>query len=308
MTLALLCSGQGLQHRGMFDLLVSDPAAAPVLASASAVLGRKVGALAAASDDGDLQANRTGQILCVARALAAGAALAPASPWLVAGYSVGEMAAWGLAGFWSADETLRLTARRAELMDAASSGGDRLGFVRGLDRDIVAGLVARFACAIAIVNPERLFIIGGDAAAVAECCEEALRRGAVAAKPIAVRVASHTPRLAPAVAPLLASLEAAETALPTPGRTLIAAATASVVTGRIGLAGLASQVAATIDWAATLEALVERGVDRMFELGPGTALAEMARAAFPNLAVRALDDFATLKGARAWVERYKREP
>lgn len=303
MTLALLCSGQGLQHRGMFDRMADDPRAAPVLATASALLGRDVRALLSETSEDDLQANRTGQILCAAQSLAAAAALAPTSPFLIAGYSVGEMAAWGVAGFWSAEQTLSLTARRAELMDAASGRDDRLGFVRGLERTQVERLAARFHCAIAIVNPDRLFILGGTQGEVENCCAAALAEGAVAARPIAVRVASHTPRLTSAVAPFLAALEAVPPARPSQGRTLIATADASIVAGRAGLPDLASQIATTIDWASTLEALVERGVDRMFELGPGTALADMARSAFPGIAVRALDEFSTLDGASAWLRR-----
>ena len=54
---------------------------------------------------------------------------------IVAGYSVGEVAAWGVAGLLGATDTLDLVARRAEAMDAASPPGDGLLFVRGLSRD-----------------------------------------------------------------------------------------------------------------------------------------------------------------------------
>jgi hypothetical protein len=47
-----------------------------------------------------LNASRSGQILCCTQALAAWAALGPAQPTraVVAGYSVGELAAWGWVG------------------------------------------------------------------------------------------------------------------------------------------------------------------------------------------------------------------
>jgi [acyl-carrier-protein] S-malonyltransferase len=307
-TTAWLCSGQGRQTRTMFQLFDGAEAARPVLAAASALLGGDVQRLVDAAPEDALDGNRTGQLLCVTRALAASACLASAQAperLLVAGYSVGEMAAWGVAGLWSAEETLRLTARRAEHMDAVDTGGG-LGFVRGLDRAAVERLVARFSCALAIVNPQRLFIVGGARDDVARCCAAALEAGAVRAQPIAVHVASHTPRLAAAVAPFARDLEALgqlDTRRPFPGTTLLGAADASLVASAAsGASGLAAQLATPVDWAATLEALVERGADRLLELGPGDALATMTRGAYPALDVRALDDFRSLAGARSWLD------
>ncbi|WP_174286894.1 ACP S-malonyltransferase [Sphingomonas bacterium] len=306
MTLALLCSGQGRQDRGMFDVFEGQPAAVPILAEVGALLGRDVGTLLRDASEAELHANRTSQILCVARALVTAAGLAPPKPYIVAGYSVGEMAAWGVAGVWTSEQTLRLTAARAETMDAASGANDGLGFVRGLTRDRVDVLVARFECAIAIVNPALLFVIGGEREQVARCCAAALDEGAVAARPIAVNIASHTPRLSGAVAPFRAALDASMPGRPHPGVTLISAADASIVSGARGVPGLAAQLDTTIDWAATLEALVERGVRRVLELGPGTAIADMARGAYPVLDARSIDEFRALDGVTGWIERQAR--
>ena len=282
-----------------FDIFAGEAQAAPILASARDLLGADPHAL----PDAARYENRAGQILCVARALAAAACLAPAAGCVVAGYSVGEVAAWGVAGFWSFEQTLRLTALRAELMDAAGGDAGGLGFVRGLERGHVEALAAQFDCALAIVNPRQSFVIGGPRDRVEQCCAAALAQGAAAARRIGVNVASHTPLLAGAVAPFRAVLQATPLSRPMPGRVLVGAATASVVAGAPGLAGLAAQIGTTLDWAAVLDSLIERGVDRVLELGPGSALAEMAHTAYPALDVRALDDFRSLAGAAAWMRR-----
>jgi len=301
-SLALLCSGQGRQARGMFALFDGADAAQPVFDAAASVLGADPRALVAEADEATLHNNRISQILCVTRALAAAACLELDSPLLVAGYSVGEMAAWGVAGFWSAQETIRLTAIRAELMDQADGGDGGLGFIRGLDRKAVEPLVADYRCAIAITNPDRLFVIGGVRADVAACCAQALVVGAASARPLAVNVASHTPRLSSAVEPFEAVLSRSVPARIIKGRTLLGASDGAVVYSLArGAPGLARQLAHTVDWAGTLAALVERGADRIFELGPGGALSDMMRGAYPTLPVRALDDFQTLAGARAWL-------
>ena len=303
MTLVLLCSGQGRQDRAMLDLFVDHPATASILAEASTLLGQDARTLLRTADDTTLFANRTSQILCVARGLIAAACLAPATPIVVAGYSVGEMTAWGVAGIWSPTRTLRLTAVRAEAMDSASGADDGLGFVRGLASERVEALVARFDCAIAIVNPDRVFVIGGARGQVEKCCIAALAEGATAARPIAVHIASHTPRLSAAVAPFRAALAASAPTRPARGHTLIGAADASIITGAGGIAGLARQIDTTIDWAATLEAIVERGGSRFLELGPGSALADMVRATYPTLDARAVDDFRSIAGIESWISK-----
>jgi [acyl-carrier-protein] S-malonyltransferase len=302
MTLALLCSGQGRQGPAMLDLVAEDDRAAAVIATTAALLGADPYALLRQGAGDVLNANRTGQVLCVARALAVAACLEPLPPFVVAGYSVGEVAAWGVAGIWAPGQTLSLAARRAELMDEAGGADGGLGFVRGMERTAVDDLVARFGCAISIVNPERLFIIGGARTDVAACCAQALREGAASARPIAVNVASHTPWLAKAVAPFEAVLRAAGGGSPRRDRTLLGAAEARVVaSAALGAPGLARQLAHTIDWSATLQAVVERGADRVLELGPGDALAQMVRSAYPHLKVRAVDDFRSLAGLRSWI-------
>ncbi len=299
---ALLCSGQGRIERNMLDRLAGVPEAGPIFATARDLLGRDVLDLLAHGDEETILQNRTSQILCVTRALAAAACLHVEGPALVAGYSVGEMAAWSIAGFWRSEQALRLTARRAELMDAADGDGG-LGFVRGLDAAALDRLLAAHGCAIAIRNPGDLYIIGGAREAVAACCVEALQRGAPGARPIAVHVASHTPRLAAAVAPFLDALRREGVAHPKGPIVLIGAAQARVIDApEDGLPGLAHQLATTVDWNAVLTALVERGARRMLELGPGSALAEMVHASWPDIEVRSLDDFRTLEGARRWFE------
>ena len=156
MTLAILCSGQGGQHRDMFALTSDAPEAAQLFTHATALLGgRDPREFVRGEADGVLQHNRAGQILCTLQPLAAACALADVIPRgvVIAGYSVGEVAAWGVGGLFDATATLDLVARRAEAMDAATHAGDGLIFVRGLSRDEIGRLCERHGAAIAIVNP-----------------------------------------------------------------------------------------------------------------------------------------------------------
>ncbi|WP_428668520.1 acyltransferase domain-containing protein [Reyranella sp.] len=299
MTLALLCSGQGRQHRDMFALAGDAPEAAGLFAHAARLLGgRDPRELVRRDSDEALHANRTGQILCTLEALGAAAALRDALPdrLVVAGYSVGEVAGWGVAGLFSPTDTLDLVARRAEIMDAVSPAGDGLLFVRGLPHAVIDGLCERHDAAVAIVNPGNGFVLGGNRAALVALAEDAKALNAVRVVDVAVNVASHTKRLATASATYREVLSHVAVAPPAPGRRIISGIDgAPVLDVQAGLDKLAGQISHTLQWADCLQGCVEAGATAFLELGPGRALSDMIAGA------RCLEEFRTLEGSRAWL-------
>ena len=307
MTLALLCSGQGHQHPDMFALTADAAEAAPVFAAATRALeGRDARELV--RDAGvDIHANAIGQVLCCTQALAAHAALRPAfgDDLVVAGYSVGELAAWGCAGLLDPDTVIALAAERAAAMDAAGGPDDGLAYVKGLPRARVDALCEEHQVAVAIVNPEDTFVLGGNRGDLSAVCEAATEAGATRTGALKVAVASHTARLARAsdgFADILAGQRFAPALAP---GTRLLSGTDGTNVGRLaeGRAKLARQISQTIDWAACLEGCDEAGATTALELGPGNALARMVTGALPDVRARALDDFRTLDGVRSWLAR-----
>ena len=303
MTLALLCSGQGLQSHDMFALTADAPGADAIFAAAAEPLGEDPRHFVAYAGEA-LFANRASQILCVTQALAIDACIADILPErrVVAGYSVGEVAAWGIAGVWDAAQTLAIVRARAEAMDAVSCGDAGLASIRGLAQAEVARLVEHHGCEIAIVDPDLLFIVGGQRSDLEQVCDAARAAGAARAGLLAVHVASHTSALREAVAPFTDALATVPTLRPKRGTTLLSAVDGSrVFDPKTGVAALAAQVGRRIDWAAVVAAMVEAGVDTVLELGPGKALAAMVRDSLPSLRVRSIDDFRSLDGVRNWL-------
>ncbi|GEP60079.1 ACP S-malonyltransferase [Reyranella soli] len=307
MTLALLCSGQGLQSERMFALTGDALPAAGLFEHAARLLGGDARDLVRQSDDATLHGNRVGQVLCTLQAVAAQACLGDAwpRPLVVAGYSVGEVAAWSVAGLVAPETALDLVARRADAMDAASSAGDGLLFVRGLTRATVETLCRLHDAAIAIVNPGDAYVLGGNGASLDALAIDAKARGASRVVAIAVRVASHTPRLSAAAAAFREFLKRAPVAnAPVAGVRLLSSIDGdTVVDVGAGIDKLAAQVSQTVQWATCLDACVEAGATAFLELGPGRALAEMALLSHSDLPARSLDDFRTLDGVRAWLGR-----
>ncbi len=306
MTLAILCSGQGLQHPGMFALTGPAPAAAGLFGYAKSLLGGRDPRDLVRTNI-DLHDNRLGQTLCTLQPLAVAAALDGFGDTrrIVAGYSVGEVPAWSLAGLMEPRSALDMAARRAEAMDAAGIPGDGLLFIRGLSRDGIASLCAQHSCAVAIVNPGDAVVVGGAGSALDAVAEAARTAGADRVVRIGVKVASHTPRLTAASTSFREGLTQASIAsvLRVGARLLSGIDGAPVLDIRTGLDKLAAQVSQTIQWSDCLAGCVEAGATAFLECGPGRALAEMAASAYPRLPSRSLDDFRSLEGVRDWLIR-----
>ncbi|RUL65740.1 malonate decarboxylase subunit epsilon [Dyella dinghuensis] len=307
MTLAILCSGQGSQHADMFDLTGDAPQAAALFAHASELLCQDPRSLVKRAEREVLHANRTAQLLCTLQALSAAALLDDALPKrrCVAGYSVGEVAAWGVAGLIGARETLDLVAVRASAMDAASHGDESMLFIRGLGKASIEQLCAGREAAIAICNPADAWVLGGRRAALETIAKEARRLGAARVVPVPVKVPSHTYLLAGASVAFghdLADIRLR--ASPTVGTRLFSGIDGdAVLDAKNDVNKLALQISQPIQWARCLDACVEAGAIAFLELGPGRALAEIAAGAYPHIPARSIDDFRSVQGALDWLSR-----
>lgn len=300
MSLALLCPGQGAQHPAMFDRLRGIDAARGVIDACSRVLGRDAFEAAAADDRFD---NNQAQPLVCAASLGHWQGLQHAlpTPTLVAGYSIGELAAHAVAGSFTADICLDLAARRAALMDQASPADAGMQAVLGLHRPALQALCEARGAHIAIVNGVDHFIIGGSLAALQAVASAATQQhGEV--RPLPVHVPAHTPLLAQAADGFAQVL--AQAPLVAPGPLVLAGIDGRPVRDRANTERtLSAQLSQTIEWAQVMRQAFERGARVFLQLGPGTALARMAAADYPCCAVRAVEEFQHLDGAAAWVHR-----
>lgn len=303
---AILCSGQGGQHPAMFDLIANCPETKPIFAAAAGVLGQDPRRFVREAAPSDLFSDLSGQILCCTQALAARTALGPARPEraVIAGYSVGELAAWGCAGALDAAGTLRLAQRRAKLMDAVAPSDGSLAAIIGLRRSDLEPILSRHALFIAIVDDVDSFVIGGARAGLKAACEEAAARGARRTVSLRVAVPSHTPLLSEATKLFRSVLREASPRLPSGGYRLLSGIDGDTIYDmETGIDKLARQISTAIDWAACLESCRSAGAEAALELGPGTALSRMASALFPDGRARGVEEFRTLAGLRTWLQR-----
>jgi [acyl-carrier-protein] S-malonyltransferase len=291
---ALIFSGQGLQHAAMLpwlaeDALTRDVAArlgvadwrtGPGTAGIAGTAGQPV-----AADGGDWPAwaarNANAQCLLTGLALAAWSQLAPLlpGPAAIAGYSVGELAAFSAAGVFDATMALDLARQRAAAMDACATHapGGLLG-LSNVAPATLARLLAGSGVAIAIRNAPDSVVLGGPPQALARVQEAAVAEGAHAT-PLRVAVASHTPSMQPAAAVFAQVL--APLPLARPRTVLFSNAADRVASAEQARHALAAQIATTVRWDECMENLHARGVGRVLEIGAGQALARLWNTRFP---------------------------
>jgi [acyl-carrier-protein] S-malonyltransferase len=305
---AILCSGQGYQGADMFDLLADAPAATPVFEAAKFVLdGKDPRQLVREASNDDLHADKVGQILCCTQAMAAWAVLGAKAPrpLVVAGYSVGELAAWGVAGLLDHKGVLDLAVQRAAAMDKATTEPSGLVAIRGLRRDALDSICKAHGAYIAIVNSEDQMVVGGTRKALDAVVLDARAAGAKRTTMLPVTVPSHTPLLASASDRFRQTLAKAHLPAEVPSgvRLLSGIDGDTVFDVRAGADKLARQIQQTVDWAACMQSCRAAGVAKIAEFGPGDALAHMMREFMANADVHSLSEFHSLSGFEHWVQR-----
>jgi [acyl-carrier-protein] S-malonyltransferase len=290
----------------MFDLVANCPEAEPIFAAAASVLGQDPRRFVHEVAPAELFSDLSGQILCCTQALAARTALGTAWPAraVIAGYSVRELAAWGCSGAVDGASILSLAQRRAAMMDAVAPRDSGLAAIVGLRRPTLEPILARHALSIAIIDEVDTFVVGGLSADLEAACEEAAARGARRTVSLRVAVPSHTPLLVGATEQFRAILRESSPRLPSAGYRLLSGIDGDTIHDmETGIDKLARQISTTIDWAACLESCRSAGAEAALELGPGTALSRMASALFPGGRARAVEEFRTVAGLRAWLQR-----
>lgn len=301
--LGILCSGQGGQSEGMFDIFAGDSAALEVVAACEAELGVDLRQLVRRGGDA-MFGNRIAQpLICVFQAAAWASLRAQGIETVraVAGYSIGELGAYAVAGALDPRPLTTLARSRGDAMDSASTRASGLAAVRGLSRPETERLCQAHGVEIAIANGFDRFIVGSETAPLTAYTDEAEARGAHIT-PLRITVASHTRLMAPARRPFEKALE--RSGLRAPQVAVLAGVDGLPVFDRDRAAStLSAQISQTVEWAACMDGMAEMGCTALLELGPGAALADMFRERRPELAVRSLCEFRTLAGATAWAAR-----
>ena len=300
----LLCSGQGNQHRAMFDILADSREAQAVLQSAIPFFGCHPVEYLQALNEEELFRNQPAQLLIATLQQATWEALRSRlpAPKVYAGYSLGEVSAYGCAGSLVIDRLLPLIKRRAFLMDAATPQPSGMLAVCGLLQADIETLCTASGVEVAIVNGPDHFVLGGPAESISQCEQHPLAKQATQCKRLQVSVPSHTSWMSSAGVLFQEDLESA--GLADPRGPVLAGINGSPVRSRDEVIPVLSrQIFMSLNWLACMQTSAEMGCRVMLELGPGDALKKIMQDQDSRVAVRSVEDFRSVQGIVDWIRR-----
>jgi [acyl-carrier-protein] S-malonyltransferase len=266
-TTALLFPGQGSQTPDMRELVERHR---PDLLDQA--LGEVGSDLFERADDG----TRWAQPAIFCAALAGWEQLrGSVSPNLMAGHSLGEIAALVAAEAISGEDGVRLVSARGRLMQEAAEetgdGGMLAVRARG-DRGPITEVAEAAGLSIANDNAPDQLVLSGAVAALDEA-EAALAERRVRAKRLPVAGAFHSPLMEPAVEPFRALVADTEVRAPrVPVLSCVTAEPFDDVRAR-----LVEAITSPVRWLDVMRSLERRGARRFVETGPGRVLTNLVR-------------------------------
>ncbi len=282
---ALLLPGQGAQHVGMGrELAEAFPAARDVFERADTALGVDLSRTMWEGPEEELTATHNAQPAILTHSVAVHAVVRDrlSGVRFAAGHSLGEFSAYVAAGSLSFERAVRAVRRRGELMyEAGLSRPGTMAAILGLEDDLLEDVCRRAsrdggACVPANFNAPGQTVISGDAPAIQRALTLAKAAGARRALPLNVSGAFHSPLMEVAEAGLREHLEAVP--FGDPLFPVVSNVTAQPVTdGADARRLLVEQLTSPVRWAASMRAMLDAGVSRFLELGPGSVLAGLMK-------------------------------
>lgn len=277
------------------DLAERYAVARETFEEADAVLGVPLSRIAWDGPEEELTATHNAQPAILTHSIAVFRVLSErlADVRFAAGHSLGEFSAYAAAGALSFADAVRTVRRRGELM--YRSGQERPGTmaaILGLE-DAAVDRVCREAtggdevCVPANYNAPAQVVISGDVGAVERAMELSRTAGAKRAVPLNVSGAFHSPLMEVAEEGLAVALR--DVPLGDPTFPVVSNVSARPVSaGGEARPLLVKQLTSPVRWTESMRFLVEAGVDRFVEVGPGAVLAGLLRRVSRDVEARSI--------------------
>ena len=301
MNFAIIFSGQGLQSLVHVQELLTLADELHV----SAILKRHLPQLFCSDlTEPDLYSNEFAQPFIFALQWCRWQKLKPEIEELMSfsGYSLGELSALICATQTGLEQGLYLAQQRATLMSSATQHASGLIAIQGINLNTLELLLTETVTALSIKLSDSSFVVGGDDANLQQLALQLELRGTRFVKRLNVTIASHTVCMDAAVQPYQQVLQQQD----------FAGLCTAMISGSGGhkffkttdaVNALIHQMNHAIDWDACLSAIQENQPDVVLEIGPGGALSKMLLERNPNCILRAVDDFKSWSGLKAWLEK-----
>lgn len=232
---------------------------------------------------------------CLTTALEVGGQNLP-TPFFMAGHSLGEYTALAAANAIDFGTAVFLAKERGRLMYEAGlkTPGGMVAII-GLEEKVLAEICRETGTVIANINSPGQLVISGATENITKAGEMAKARGAARAIPLQVSGAFHSPLMQPAVdgmTQILAKVTFKDPAVP-----IIANVTALPLTNSHQIKNeLLTQLYSGVQWQRSVEYMVQQGVGKFIEIGPGKVLAGLIKRISRESEMVNIGDVNALKG------------
>jgi len=314
MRLAILCSGQAGQHSTMLDEMLLAADCAELRETASDVLKQDVATWWHALNEVNLFENTNAQFSITLYQIAKWQRLAlslPVAPIAVAGYSLGELIAWHVAGAIDVKDTLYLARERARLMNDYFEhhlpGESCMALCRArvspTQRSARNRALERHGVPIAIYRTDGDFVLGAPAAVLNRLMSDSDTAFADL-KRLPVEVPSHTEWLEGAVEPFFKIVNGV--IKQNPSIPVIAGIDGSPQRQHTDSpSSLSRQLVEPLRWDWCVETLSSMAIDVAIELGPGNDLSRQVENNIHGSIARSTDEFVSVDQIYEWIVRHR---
>lgn len=299
----MLAPGQGSQTPGMLTPWLELPGAADRLAAWSQISGLDLARLGTTATAEEITDTAVTQPLVVAATLLAHEELVrrgvldkvAAAETIVAGHSVGEIAAYAIAGVISADDAVKLAATRgAEMAKACAVEPTGMSAVLGGDEAEVLARLESLDLIPANRNAAGQIVAAGAVAALEKLAEDPPAKARV--RQLATAGAFHTHYMASALDGYAAAAASVTTGEPT--ATLLSNADGQPVTSAAdAMEKLVAQLTKPVRWDLCTATMRQHEVTAIVEFPPAGTLAGIAKRELkgtPTRAIKSPEDLDTL--------------
>ena len=295
--IAFLAHGQGSQTPGMLADWLELPGAADQISRWSQISGLDLAALGTTASAEEITDTAVTQPLVVATTLLAYGELArrglPGRA-LAAGHSVGEIAAYAIAGVISADDAVKLAAvRGAEMAQACAREATGMSAVLGGEEPEVLARLEALELVPANRNAAGQIVAAGSVAALEKLAEDPPAKARV--RQLATAGAFHTHYMASALDGYAAAAEAVSASDPT--MTLLSNYDgAPVASASDAMEKLVAQLTRPVRWDLCSATMASQGTTAIVEFPPAGALTGIAKRELRGVATHAVKTPADLDG------------
>ncbi|MBQ8922643.1 MAG: ACP S-malonyltransferase [Oscillospiraceae bacterium] len=276
--IAFLFAGQGAQYSGMGESLYTESSAAKALYTAAEAIRPGTMAQSFSGTDEELKKTENTQPCLYLVDLAAALALEEAGIHAdaAAGFSLGEIAALGFAGVYSAEDGFRIVSKRGACMQEAAEAADTaMCAVVKLDAETVANAAAEFEQLYAVnFNCPGQTVVSGLKSSMPGFTARVKELGGRAI-PLAVSAAFHSPFMNGAAEKFGEALKAYSFAAPR--IPVYANLNAQPYAPAQIPQTMQQQICSPVRWQTTIEAMIADGFTDFIEVGAGKTLSGLVK-------------------------------